>query len=175
MNHHIQKNNKSQHHSQFSFQHGFTLIEILIVIGIFGILVAMSVIGIMNIQVMTTNNTSTSVIVSDLKAQQVKAMTGDTEGRGTPDNYGVKILPDRYVLFNGMNYSAQNPANFSVPITTGFTLSTTFPDATILFASGSGSIVDFVDGQNTIQFTNTTSGQSKLIRINRYGTITSIE
>lgn len=157
-----------------SSQKGLTLIEILIVVGILSTLFGIGLLSIMNIRVITTNNVSTTVFISDVKNQQVKAMTGDTEGRGTPDSYGVKVLPTQYILFHGLTYNASDATNFSIPITTGFTLSSTFPNNTILFNPGSGTISGFVAGQDTVTITNTNSNQSKTIQFNSYGTVTTI-
>lgn len=153
---------------------GLTLIELIVVIGILSTLLGIAIVSIQNIRVLATNSTSTSVIISDLKNQQIKAMTGDTEGRGVPDNYGVKILSDRYVLFHGTAYSPADADNFAIPIETGYALGTTFPDNMVLFSSESGELIGFVQNQNTITLTNTSSGQSKTIQINKYGTVTNI-
>lgn len=156
-------------------QNGFTLIEILLVIGILGLLFGIGLLSIGNIQVITQNNASSSVMVSDLKTQQIKAMVGDTEGRGVPDNYGIKILSDQYILFHGMSYNPADTANFSIPITSGYTLSSTFPNTTILFASNSGELVNFIEDQDSITLTHTPSGKQQIIRLNKYGTITQLQ
>ena len=152
---------------------GFTLIEIIIVIGILATLFSMGLISIMNIRVITTNTTNTTVFISDFRTQQIKAMTGDTEGRGIPDNYSIKILPSQYVLYHGINYNSSDTSNFVIPTSTGYTLSTTFPNSSIIFASGSGTIVGFTNNQNTVTLKNTSSGQAKTIHFNQYGTTTS--
>lgn len=156
------------------YQEGLTLVELLLVIGILGLLFSITFISVFNIRVISTNNSTTSIITSDLKNQQIKAMVGDTEGRGVPDNYGVKILSSQYVLFHGVNYNQADNTNFSVPVENGYTLSTTFPNSLMLFASGSGEIVGFVSNQNTITLTNTSSSRTKTLHFNKYGTITQI-
>lgn len=155
-------------------QKGLTLIELLVVIAVLAVLFGISTVSILNIRVVTTNSTTTSVIISDLKNQQVRAMTGDTEGRGTPDNYGIKILANSYVLFHGNSYNPSDTSNFSVPVSSGYQLSSTFPNNLIIFTSGSGELVNFVPNQNTITLIYISSGQSKTITLNKYGTVTSI-
>lgn len=155
------------------YQQGLTLIEMVVVFGILAVLFSIGVVSISNTRIITSNNTSTAVLISDLKAQQIKAMAGDTEGRGTPDNYGVKILPDKYVLFHGTTYNSADNSNFDVPADTGYTLTTSFPNATISFALQSGEVAGFVEGQNEITITNTSTGHSKTVRLNKYGTIIS--
>jgi prepilin-type N-terminal cleavage/methylation domain-containing protein len=160
----------------FEFQNnsGLTLIELLLVIGILAVLFSIGFVGLTNIKVITGNNSANVVLISDLKTQQIKAMTGDTEGRGVPDNYGVKILSDRYVLFHGLSYNASDPSNFTVPVGNEYVLSTTFPNNMVIFASESGQLVGFVSNQNTISITSSPSGQIKTLQFNEYGTITNI-
>ena len=153
---------------------GLTLIELLLVIGILAVLFSIGFVSLANINVISGNNSASVVLISDLKTQQIKAMTGDTEGRGIPDNYGVKILPSSYVLFHGLSYNASDTSNFSVPVDSGYILSTTFPNSTIIFASESGQLIGFVANQNTISLTSTPSGQVQTIEFNAYGTITNI-
>lgn len=157
------------------YQSGLTLIELLLVVGILGVLFGIGFVGIGSIKIVATKSTSFSVLSSDLKNQQIKAMVGDTEGRGVPDNYGIKILSDRYVLFHGNIYNPSDAANFSIPIGQGYTLTSTFPDTSILFASNSGELVNFIQGQNTVTITHTETGSNQLMEINNYGTIISIE
>lgn len=155
-------------------QTGFTLIELLLVMGILTILFGISSLNFFNISNLTTSEVSTNVLVSDIKSQQIKAMVGDTEGRGIPDNYGIMIQANQYTLFHGLTYSATNSSNFTIPSDEGFSLSTTFPQNKLIFASGSGEILNFIDGQNTITITNSQTGQTKTIEINMIGVVTDI-
>lgn len=154
-------------------QSGITMVEILIVTGIIVLLFTISTISLLNIRVSSSSSASTDVLISDIKAQQIKALAGDTEGRGTPDNYGVKIQNNIYTLFHGTSYSASDNTNFDVPVESGYQLSTTFPNTTILFSSKSGEIANFVPGQNSVTLTNTSTGRTKTIQLNKYGTIIS--
>lgn len=156
-------------------QQGLTLIEMMLVIGILALLFAIGVVSLSTIQITTTSSSASTVLISDLKTQQIKAMVGDTEGRGIPDNYGVKILTDKYIMFHGNNYNPSDTSNFSVPIPANYILSTTFEDSTILFASDSGELVNFYLGQDTITLTNTTSSKSEVIKLNKYGTVTNYD
>jgi prepilin-type N-terminal cleavage/methylation domain-containing protein len=155
------------------YQQGLTLIELVVVFGILAVLFSIGVVSLANTRIITSNNTSTSVLISDLKAQQIKAMAGDTEGRGTPDNYGIKILPDQYVLFHGTVYNSSDASNFSVPADSGYVFTTTFPNETILFSAKSGEIAGFNESQNGITIANTTTNQSKTVLLNKYGTVVS--
>lgn len=155
-------------------QSGFTFIELIIVIGIISVLLAIGYLSIGSIQRTATSSASVAVIISDIKAQQIKSMTGDTEGAGSPDTFGVKVLTDSYILFRGSVYNPADTSNFLIPAPTGYTLSTTFPDDTIVFSKGPGEVVGFINGQNTITLTNTASSSTKTAHFNKYGTVTNI-
>jgi type II secretory pathway pseudopilin PulG len=153
-------------------QSGLTLIEMIIVIGIVMSLLGIAFLNISNIRVVSSGGNATTVLISDLKNQQIKAMTGDTEGRGVADNYGIQIFPDRYVLFHGLSYIPSDTTNFTVPIDDGQTLSTTFQNDKIIFSSNSGELVNFVTGEDTVNITTNTG--TKTIQFNKYGTVTEI-
>ncbi len=161
-------------HRDYASQKGLTLVELIVVIGILSLLIAIAFVSVANIRVLTTNTNTISVIASDLKAQQIKAMTGDTEGRGVKDNYGIKILPNEYIFFHGNGYNPMETTNYSFSIGSGYTLSTTLPDQTILFASGSGEVVNFVPNQDTITITNSQTNQTRSLKLNAYGTAIEI-
>lgn len=156
-------------------QTGFTFIELVLVIGILGTLFGIGVLSLSNLQLFTTNSTDASVLISDIKSQQIKAMTGDTEGRGTPDNYGVKILPNQYILFHGNTYNPSDTSNYAIDISASQSLTSTFPNNEILFTQSSGEIAGFSNGQNTIILTTTSTGEKKTITLNKYGSVTDLQ
>lgn len=164
----------SLQHKDYVSQKGLTLVELIVVIGILSLLIAIAFVSVANIRVLTTNTNTISVIASDLKAQQIKAMTGDTEGRGVKDNYGIKILPNEYIFFHGNGYNPADTTNYSFSIGNGYILSTTLPDQAILFASGSGEVVNFVPDQDTITITNSQTNQARSLKLNAYGTAIEI-
>ena len=157
-----------------SVQLGFTLPELIIVIGILAVLFGMGIVSLLNVRILATNSSDTVVFISDLKTQQIKSITGDTEGRGIPDIYGIKILPTEYILFHGPTYNPSDDTKVTIPTASGHTLTTTFPNQTILFASSSGELIGFVEGSNTITITKNDTQLIKTITINKYGTITFV-
>lgn len=153
---------------------GFTLIETIVVIGIFLALVALTVPNILNFRSASSLNTTTTSFVTELKNQQVKAMTGDTEGSGTPQDYGIYIDDNSYTVFRGNTFDQNEPSNFSITIDSNYELSTTFPSGLIIFGEKNGEIVGFTEGQNTITIREKRTGQQKIITLNKYGVISSI-
>ena len=159
--------------STINFQRGFSLVELIISMTVLAILLGIVTLNLNTAQQNTTNVSTIDTLIADLSQQQIKAMVGDTEGRSTLDNYGIYFNNATYTLFHGA-YSALESTNFSVNLPTTQHFTTTFPGNQVIFLKGSGEISGFTAGQNTITVANTTSGQQKIIQINRYGVITAI-
>ncbi len=164
--------------SQLSTSKGFTLVELLISISIFAILIGVITLNLNTAQRNATISTTLETLITDLNQQRIKAMVGDTEGRSSLTNYGLHFDNVSYTIFNG-TYSVSDTANFLISLPSVQTISTTFPSSQIIFAKGTGEVSCFVDatcgsGTNTITITDTTNNQQKVITINRYGALTSI-
>ena len=158
-----------------NLQHGFTIVELLIVMSFFGILAGLATISLMNVRQSTSIDASLNILIAELREQQIKAMVGDTEGRNTLDNYGIHFGNNSltYTVFHG-TYSPSETSNRTVSLTDTMEVSTAFPDTEVIFEKGSGNVVGFVDGSNTITITDPTTGSQRIITINRYGVITAI-
>lgn len=161
-----------------TFQHhrkGFTITELTVVLGILSILVTYSVINLTSVQHTTYLETTVDTVTSDLKQQQIKAVSGDTEGRGTIDSYGIYFQQDKYYLFHGTTYSAADTSNVLINMDNNIQIaSTTLPQSQIVFLKGSGEINNYSSSTNTITVRNTVTAAQKTITINRYGVITLI-
>lgn len=162
-------------YSKKSFQNGFTFPEIVIVMGIIAILLGFATINLVQAQKSTALNSATDVLVADVRSQQLKAMVGDTEGRGSPDSYGIHFNTSSYTLFHGTTYNANDPSNFTITLDTSlsFTLDN-FPSGNIIFQRITGEISGFSQTNSSITL-QTTSGQNKIITINQYGVVTNAQ
>jgi len=152
---------------------GFTIPELLIVIGILAILFGLTTPNLFKFRQRSVLNTTVDTLVSDLKSQQNKAMVGDTEGRATADYYGVRFEASQYILFHGSSYSPLDATNFNIDLDPTLSFSSiTFPSSNAIFATGNGELVGFVSGSDTVTLTDSTNGDQKIIQINIYGAIT---
>jgi prepilin-type N-terminal cleavage/methylation domain-containing protein len=122
---------------------GFTLVEILLVIGIFALIASISSISFFSTIKSVDLGAAEDVLVADLKTKQANAMSGRSDKTWTIAT--------------------------SSTLPSGVTLSTSFPLDAITFAGGSGEIVGFAAGSDTVTL-NGPSG-NKSIRLNQYGTI----
>ena len=123
--------------------------------------------------------TTVDVLLTDLSQQQLKAMVGDTEGRGTHADYGIHMDTTSYTYFHD-SYSVAESTNFVINLPDNFEVTTTFPSNQVIFEKGSGEISCFVnetcaDGTNIITVTDTTNNQQKTIELNRYGIVTEVQ
>jgi type II secretory pathway pseudopilin PulG len=153
-----------------SFQSGFTVIETALVVGIFFMLVGIITVNLFKFQHTSQISSTLETFMADYKEQQIKAMVGDTDNTGTINSYGVHIESSSYTLFR----SAYGTANFTVNVPGSITLSTTFPSSQVIFTAGSGEVSGFTSGSNTITFTDSVGGVSKVVTINRYGVISAV-
>lgn len=125
---------------------GFTLTELLIVIGLVIILFTFSSISLIGSVRRPAQAGVFDVLVSDVRSQQLKAMTGK-EGE-----YGINFSETSYTL---------TPDNFVVNLPSGFRFTTT---PSIVFSKVTGEIVD-----TTVLIEDTQSGKTTEVNINKYG------
>lgn len=91
---------------------GFTLLEILIVLGLLAILSSAATFGFFGYQKKIALETSQSDIVTYLRLAQNKAITGeDGDVNGVGDKWGVRFInstDDYYQVFYGNAYNSNN-------------------------------------------------------------------
>src|SRR3989338_3035411 len=85
---------------------GFTLVEIIIAIGIMVLLASVIVSGFLNFRKESLLNSSAELVVSSLLGARAKTLSSEGGYQ-----YGVHLQNDRVVLFRGALYSAGDPNN----------------------------------------------------------------
>ncbi|MCJ7740184.1 type II secretion system GspH family protein [Candidatus Microgenomates bacterium] len=155
------------------YQSGFTLVEVIVALAVFASLFAIVVINLLNVSLKATLSESIDTFNNNFKSQQLKAMVGDTEGNSIKENIGIYLATDKYIDFYG-SYKAQSSANLEIKFDDNIRLvNTSFPSSQIIFIGGNGEILG-ATGNNTITLQNTLSGEQKIITINKYGVVTSV-
>lgn len=155
---------------------GFTLIEVLVVIAIAAILISLTSVSLVSVQTRSSINSLTDQLLADIRSQQLKSMTGDTEGSGEISAYGLCFQSQNYVLFRGSVYSPTDPSNFSVAIDEPISLSSSFsgsPCPVLVFSPGSGEIAGYTPGADTVTLSGDIPSETKTLQFNPYGVLIS--
>ena len=151
-------------------QSGFTLMEIIVVMGIIAVLFRLSTVNLLGLERRPKLTATMETLVSDLQSQQLKAMQKEGAGGSSSANYGIHFETGRYILFGGTSYNPLDAANVPITLPEAIQISNiTFPSSNILFAPGSGEIVGFVSGSNTITLIQTQNQEQETLKLNRYG------
>lgn len=155
---------------------GFTIIEILVVLGILATILSIGYVSVVAIQRRAPLSATADVLMGDLRGQQTKAMTGDTQTGAASDRYGIYFQSNAYILFKGSSYNPSDTTNAITPLPTNITVSAvTFPGSSVIFAKGSGDVVGFAQGGSSVTLTQNLSAEHKKLTVNRYGAVTSIQ
>ena len=146
------------------FPKGFSLAELVVIIGISIIMLGLGTISLINSNEKANLSTVVETFIADLKEQQVKAMVGDTEGTGSVSDYGIDFETTQYTLFRD-TYVVGNSQNFSVSLPP--TVQVTSPQ--INFNKGAGETTPV-----SITFTDTTTNEIRTVTVNKYGAVVGI-
>jgi len=152
---------------------GFTIIEVMVSIGILAILFALTTINLTRLPSTTSQSSSYDRLVSDLRSQQTKAMVSYdlavVPTGGIP--YGVYFKNTSYTLFTGSSYSGGTDY-YTVDLDPNLTFpgtGITFPDSQVVFAAGSGDIINYTQGKDSVTIMNSLTNEPKILKINKYG------
>ena len=159
-------------------QHGFTLIELVLVISLLGILLAITTVSLFR-PVSKTNLKAISIdVFSLLREAQNKAINTDTSGDPQSNDWAVHFESSSYTLFKGTSYSATEPTNFVVNAPSNITISPSLPCPSppgdcnnIVFQRISGEVLAYDALNNTVCITQASSNKQVLLTINFVGVV----
>lgn len=151
---------------------GFTLIEVMIVLGLTGMLILTISTSLFRSQQRASLESVASQIISDIKAQQTLAMAGVTSQNGSYVDYSIRFEEHAYTLFPGLVYDVSNVENRVIPIDTIISLSSiTFPSSVLSFARTSGDMVNYSSTTNSFVIRNSQTGDAHTVTLNKRGGI----
>lgn len=149
---------------------GFTLLELLLVLAILGVLFALSIANISNVIPSANLEQAIDILRADTREQQMKAMMGYEAITGGASEYGVYFADDHYTIFTGSNFVPGNEENYDIELPAGLIFENVLlPQAVVVFAHGSGDVVNFDPLNHSITIKNTVTQQSVELSINQYG------
>lgn len=107
-------------HKTYTNKTGFTLLEVIIVIGLFLVVSALSLhIDVRTIRTQTYRD-DVNALETALRTARTRALTAYCVGICTgPQAHGIYFAYDHYIIFQGNSYNPTNPYNVSVPLDSG--------------------------------------------------------
>lgn len=134
---------------------GFSIIELIVVMGIAMTLFAIGSIAFIKPQQKASIEAVANVLIADIKSQQTKAMSGDSLS-----DFTIQFNTNSYVLDG---YTVNLPKNVEIK-------DILFFDNKIIFQKGSGEF-EFTGNQNSLVISNEAGDESVSISINKYGAV----
>lgn len=151
-------------------QKGTSVLELVTVIGIFSILFGFVAINVFTSESKATIQSSLTTLVTDIKQQQIKAMSQET------GDQGVYFSENNYTLFSGSTYYSTNSANFIVQLGNNIIFSSVLiPSRTLIFEKRTGEVAGYNVNLHEISMTNTQSNETKTIKINKLGVLDTLQ
>lgn len=147
----------------FKVSAGFTIVELMVSIGILIVLFALITINISPLPSSTLQSTNLDTLLADIRSQQTLSMSNN-------ESYGIHFENESYTMFKGSSYVYGSPSNTVITLDSGIVFSNvTFPNSVIVFSAGSGDIVGYISGSDSFTFGSTVTGKSNTVKINKYG------
>lgn len=148
---------------------GFTFIEVVIVMGLVGLLVTIASTSLFQGRQRISVDTIAQQLMNDIREQQMKAILGSSASASVSMDYSVSIGLTNYTLFPGNTYISDDGLNTVIPLDASLTLSSTFPSNMVTFKALSGDVVGFQNGSASITIHDTQSGLTRDLELNRRG------
>jgi prepilin-type N-terminal cleavage/methylation domain-containing protein len=156
---------------------GFTLVELLLVMGILGVLFSIMTISYFGTQGKNLLVQGADILVADMRSQQTKAMAGSTPTSATAQaGYGIHFDDTSYTLFTGDTFTSGAATNAVVDLPADVRISaSTFPGGSthgnLVFLRASGEVKNYTSGQDYVELTNGSSNTTQRIRVNALGVV----
>lgn len=144
----------------FSAKRGFTFVEILVVLGVIGLLTGLAIPFYQTFYIDSQLDNTTSELIQTLRRAQLKAMASEDD-----QTFGVHLEQRRFVLFKGSTYNPSDSYNEVNQLPNTLTL-TSGVGPNVVFNQLKGTTTNI--GNITISSVN---NRSQIISINEVGRI----
>ncbi len=148
----------------------FTYLELMLVMGIFAVLLSISVLSIGPVLSKTNIVSQAQVLLADCATTQLKSMRREQGAASQVTPFGIHFDSNKYTLFQGATYSANDAENFVVNLSSDLRFSSiSLPGSNVLFERGSGDVIGYSAAASSVVMTQSGTGKSVIISFNRYG------
>lgn len=148
--------------------------ELIVVMAIVAILVSFIFVDILGSQRKASISSAVTLLISDLKLAQIRAMGGENGGDDAASPSGIFFDTSSYTIFSGPTFQVTDENNVKVQLESSLILTTNLAGEKLLFASGSGEVDGWATGADSVTIRNLTSNESRTMIINRFGVVTSV-
>lgn len=149
---------------------GFTLIELIVSIGVFVLIMGFASLSYLNIQRSSDLANQTTQLISSLRQAQALAMSGQTQDSQNNVSVGVHFESNRYVIFIGSDYNESDSDNIITNLPSNISITIDLPSNNLLFIAKTGEVLDFQNDHKVISILQT-DGQQKNLTINKLGVV----
>lgn len=151
-------------------EEGFTLLELLVTMGVFFLIIGLTTFNLAHAQRSTTVQTAAEQFISDVRNQQIKSMSGSDTATFTGSNYGIHVDSNKYTLFHEP-YSTDT-TKFIVNLDSVNIIKSGFNNKDIIFLQPSGEL-EFFDpvNENKVVIQNANGTEKETLLFNKYGVI----
>jgi prepilin-type N-terminal cleavage/methylation domain-containing protein len=162
------QNSKSKNHwrpgiGDWKLVRGFTLVELLVSMGILALIFGLSSVNISQLPSNTVQSTNLDTLKSDIRSQQTLSMSNDS-------SYGVHFESNSYTLFKGDSYTQGLNANTVISLDSGIVFTnTTFSNSVVVFSPGTGDVSNYLAGSDGFTIKSSGTNQATVVKINKYG------
>ena len=151
---------------------GSTVIELVTVMGIFSILFGFIAVNIFSAQEKVSIQNSLTTLAADVKQQQIKAMSLNTNGGLTAKDQGIYFSQNSYTLYSGSSYTQGESSNFTVLLSNNVVFSSILlPNQTLIFTKRTGEVSGYNANMHSVTLVNTQSNETKTIQVNKLGVL----
>lgn len=159
-----------------NLQSGFTLVELIVAIGVFVLLATLGILTLIRSQQKSSLESEKNKIVATINEAQGRGIMGDEAGTNETTNFGIYFQQDRYTLFRGTTFVPDDDYNFLTILGRNIRFSSidlpsncVANNDCVIFKKRSGEVKDFDQNHNTLQVQATSSGEEITISINKLG------
>lgn len=149
---------------------GFTVTEVIITIGIFGMILAFPMVFWWGIGRSDALIGTTREVVGIINEAQTDTVSGKSPNGTETSSYGIHFESNYYTYFTGASYNQSASSSVRTDLPPGVSFSQIdLPGNNVIFEQVTGEVLGFDASENTITIEDTNTGQTRTVTVSRFG------